>query len=658
MRQVIQSSVKAGEGITRTAERLLDADLPKVNLPRYVQELREAAAIGDGKVYRGAVKTWQRQIEGLGQGPLKEAGEYTVRSASRQLVRDLAKAKVENVDKIVDRWILEKARYQARVVARNESVEAFREMAIKQAQDQPWTVGVRWTLSPSHPRKDVCFPAGTMVQTLNGPRAIESVSIGEEVLTHRGRWRKVVRLYRTTPDEALLRLRFRAGTSQVHEVVTTPNHPFATGKGWTRADALRVGSECYALVACPTKPSCPRCGGTTGTFQSGSLQSSPCEHRESCASAQCAELPLTAHRTGNSETLLASSGQHMSDDETARSSRYRQSIAGCLPPCEPQTCERAFHQASTTYQDDDSQSSDFQSRLGPCPCTLSNSKLRVLEADRLASHTSCMGECDKRPSRISDGACEEENRSCILRTRASGAAPSQASQCGETTPRIYENSGLGERLRDHPQSQAESDEFQQSTPGISSLPWVTESLLEGVLSIPSNGCEVFNLEVESDHSYFANGLMVHNCDVYASADSYGLGPGGYPADSVPARHPSCLCSMVSISDPNYLRREVSKAKGEPEPTKPWLTGVKESPEQWLRKQPADTQKAIVGPTRAKLVNDGRKILDTGASNFRPVYRLQQKPKPVRDMGPKVDATEIVRRDRENQVMPFPRLKRQ
>jgi hypothetical protein len=303
MRQVIQSSVRAGEQITRTAERLLDADLPKVNLPKYVQELQEAASTGDGKLYRGAVKAWERQIQGLGQGALKEAGEYTLRSASRQLVRDLGKTKAENVDKIVDRWVLEKARYQARMMARHESVEAFRDVAIKQSQDQPWTVGVRWTLSSAHPRPDVC-------------------------------------------------------------------------------------------------------------------------------------------------------------------------------------------------------------------------------------------------------------------------------------------------------------------------------------------------------------------DVYASADSYGLGPGGYPSDSVPARHPSCLCSMVSIADPHYLKRELAKGRGEPEPQKPWLSGVKESPEDWLKKQSSDTQRQIVGPTRAKMLNDGRKVIDKGASNFRPVYRMQQKPKPVRDMGPRVDAAQIVRRDRENQVRPFPRLNRQ
>ena len=36
-----------------------------------------------------------------------------------------------------------------------------------------------------------CFPAGTMILTRGGYRAIETVSVGNEVLTHEGRWRPV-----------------------------------------------------------------------------------------------------------------------------------------------------------------------------------------------------------------------------------------------------------------------------------------------------------------------------------------------------------------------------------------------------------------------------------------------------------------------------------
>jgi len=38
------------------------------------------------------------------------------------------------------------------------------------------------------------------------------------------------------------------------------------------------------------------------------------------------------------------------------------------------------------------------------------------------------------------------------------------------------------------------------------------------------------------------------CDDYATADKYGLGPGGYPMDAIPAfpAHPLCLCYLVPI----------------------------------------------------------------------------------------------------------------
>lgn len=305
MRKVLEGSIKAGERVTMTAERLLSANVPIVEIPRHVQELSEAArfprATGTPNLFEGAVRSWQRKLSVLGQGASREHGEYTIQTATKQLVTDLRKAKPDQVDKIVDRWILEKARYQARVVARHESVEAFRDVAIEQARSQPYVVGVRWALSPAHKIVDIC-------------------------------------------------------------------------------------------------------------------------------------------------------------------------------------------------------------------------------------------------------------------------------------------------------------------------------------------------------------------DLHANADQYGLGPGGYPADQVPARHTSCLCATSPLLDPLYFKREIAKAKGEAEPEKPWLTGVKESPEQWLRKQSVDAQKAIMGPTRTKLVAQGRKVLDKGASNFRPVYRLLNKPKPSIDHGPRIDASGIIAADRANMAQPFPDLR--
>lgn len=160
LRTTLEASLRAGEKITRTAERLLSDDNPVVHVPRYVEELARAARFprgpGDPNLYEQALGRWQNQIARLGQGATLEAGEYTIQSATRELVKKLKTAKPEQVDKLVDRWVLDKARYQARVVARNESVEAMRESGLATLRDQEWVHGVRWTLSPAHPRPDIC----------------------------------------------------------------------------------------------------------------------------------------------------------------------------------------------------------------------------------------------------------------------------------------------------------------------------------------------------------------------------------------------------------------------------------------------------------------------------------------------------------------------
>jgi hypothetical protein len=160
MRRQLVSSVRAGETVTRVAERLLDIDKPIVRLPAHVQELRDAAQMalhrGDRNIYLDAVAKWRSRVEELGQGPDTKAGAHTVRSATQQLVTDLGTAKADQLDHVVDRWVVERARHQARVIARTETVEAFRDTYKETTAKQPYVVGYRWQLSGSHPRPDEC----------------------------------------------------------------------------------------------------------------------------------------------------------------------------------------------------------------------------------------------------------------------------------------------------------------------------------------------------------------------------------------------------------------------------------------------------------------------------------------------------------------------
>lgn len=66
----------------------------------------------------------------------------------------------------------------------------------------------------------------------------------------------------------------------------------------------------------------------------------------------------------------------------------------------------------------------------------------------------------------------------------------------------------------------------------------------------ATGETVFNLEVADDHSYVANGIVVHNCDLLATQNLHGLGPGVYPdRERTPwPAHPNTLSFVVSVFD--------------------------------------------------------------------------------------------------------------
>lgn len=98
-----------------------------------------------------------------------------------------------------------------------------------------------WTGSPP------CFPAGTLILTKGGYAPIESVRVGDEVLTHKGRWRPVTAVGGQLADTVEVKGQGHFG------IITTRDHPFLTyGDEWTPAGEL-IGKR-WATVA--SVPSC------------------------------------------------------------------------------------------------------------------------------------------------------------------------------------------------------------------------------------------------------------------------------------------------------------------------------------------------------------------------------------------------------------------
>ncbi|MCO6442792.1 MAG: Hint domain-containing protein, partial [Anaerolineae bacterium] len=78
-----------------------------------------------------------------------------------------------------------------------------------------------------------CLVPGELVTTRRGDVPVEDVRIGDEVYTHKGNWRRVVRLYQRDYSGDVITVR-----SSDHEVTVTPEHPVLTQRGWVDASDL------------------------------------------------------------------------------------------------------------------------------------------------------------------------------------------------------------------------------------------------------------------------------------------------------------------------------------------------------------------------------------------------------------------------------------
>jgi len=71
-----------------------------------------------------------------------------------------------------------------------------------------------------------CFPAGSMVTTMSGPKPIENVCPGEHVLTHENRYRPVLAVQDRPHESGLIALDISGHSNLTPNIFSTPNHEF------------------------------------------------------------------------------------------------------------------------------------------------------------------------------------------------------------------------------------------------------------------------------------------------------------------------------------------------------------------------------------------------------------------------------------------------
>lgn len=475
------------------------------------------------------------------------------------------------------------------------------------AEKTPGFIGFRFLLSPRHPKPDVCLRAGTLVATLRGPVPIESVQIGDVALTHLGRWRPVVRLYQSSSGQSrLVRLCFPAGNTCTQPVVMTPNHPVLTPGGWIPAGDLRTGSAVVCLGSEAALPHRPHGVGAHRTASEDSGETASASAARTADQGRCGERVRMETHTPRSaaEGSPRPTGLPMFDVAKRLLSCFHPSKPGYSFPCAAPIAIAGTGQSAETNSDAACHSSGYLHRsLGRTQW----SNIFAACCSRLGQMTFGMS---GTPSVSLRGLCRNTRWSSTrlpVPVLSMSAPQMFFGILGRSPQPAYPAPSIGPHRNGHRTAWWWCEGRAPTGLGWVSAAyrsvrkvWVTacanhiaftprHAIVE---SLPATGEPVYNIEVEDDHSYVANGVVVHNCDLLAAQNLYGLGKGVYPSAKAcpwPA-HPNTLSFVEMV-----FADEVTDAD----------RAGKETVTDAMGRMGADVRAGILGVEKAGLYDEGK-----------------------------------------------------
>jgi predicted phage terminase large subunit-like protein len=342
---------------------------------------------------------------------------------------------------------------------------------------------VAFTGEPKNdPFDDQCLAEGTLIETIKGPTPIEDIVPGNLVLTRSG-YRKVTAAGMTNPAAEVLELT----TDDGHSLVGTKNHPvFVVGKGWVDLDTVTWGD---IILTCKSKqPSSTALPSAAIPIPSEGHTASTSRHtRERARSCTC------TGKSGSPSTARSPRATR-STTRTATLSTTTLPIwnASALPSTEESTAT-----AATSARKRPSSTSKKSGPLPPPGTPPQTATPSTRSSARRPGKTAAARKCRCAPSAAMSTSASPQGR----------------------TPSFAAATASGKTVSG-PASTTSSD----CVPNAAIPLWLTSTRKRlfahsavRCVTITSGARPVYNLTVEDGHEYFANGVLVHNCDALAWA---------------------------------------------------------------------------------------------------------------------------------------------
>lgn len=318
----------------------------------------------------------------------------------------------------------------------------------------------------------LCLAAGTLIETITGPVPIEEVEVADLILTSKG-YRSVVEAGMTNLSAEVMRVLFSDG----RELIGTANHPvFVEGKGYIELRALRYGD---IIVSCKSKSL--NTGGSSSA-DTPTRRASPIVS----TSRQVSRIALMAYRDSTRRYGKITTGR----SRKAITSITRTATGATTSPRTLGAYQALSTSAVTTKE--------FTRRCQrPRERRLPTGTGLKLARHIIANSASWLGRTVKS----------------FTRTAIIAALTSRNPQPGHIPAfvlTLVSPHGAGPAAlitKPNHANGAANCSPKTNTPQVASVP----IHVLRVSVIPARR-PVYNLSVDGAHEYFANGILVHNCD--------------------------------------------------------------------------------------------------------------------------------------------------
>ncbi len=484
-----------------------------------------------------------------------------------------------------------------------------------------------------------CFPAGTMVATPCGERRIEDIQPGDIVVGGSGRACRVAATRRKRWDGPMTGV-----TAQGRLLWSTPDHRVLTPDGWVESAALQVEGEVVALKDCPQtihkrtfddfgfrNPDYPNAFRGDLGVPSGIPR---------LVAMPIVGVSLEGNPVGRQEEVNRPSADLvlLNKLDTARFQRCaKEGLKAGLSSEAPIATNRAESRASPGWYDPKvgaamlaRQDQRRSTAVLATVCDIRASGVESLPAPRarfVHSDTPALARAVRVP--IGIGSRHRE----LLTAGGAGLGHSApAARVGAvdlaTTPSGSDREHLtacGARLTDPLASTRRVVAVVGTEPGTASRSSDVATLLASQLvhavkitgkhRVDDVSLDVYDIQVEGDESFVAEGVVVHNCIICGGLDGRFFPLGAQV--NLPPFHPACRCFPSPVV--RSLEELGLPPADFPPSTRASMDGqVPKSVdyESWFGTQTPEFQRRVLGPTRFRLYNEGRVTIDSMAKDLR------------------------------------------